>query len=250
MSYLSRFIRFFSTLSAYVLFGLVGVSFALIMPCVLRRMPPGLPGQLRARRLVSRVWSGYLHYMRFTGIYTVEWHGRERLGRPGQLILANHPSLLDVLFMISAVPESNCVVKAKLLDNPSMRPAIRACGFIPNDASLELIEKTVAVLAEGQTLILFPEGTRTGYDGRITLHRGAVSIGLRGAKVITPVVIKMRPLGLKKGDAWYWIPKKRYHYCIQVGEDIDPQDYLRRKPLPLAARILNDDLTRYFQQEA
>ena len=36
---------------------------------------------------------------------------------------------------------------------------------------------------------------------------------------------------------------------IRVGDDIDPEDYLRRKPLPLAARLLNDDLTRYFQKE-
>ena len=164
MNAVLRLCRFFSTLLAYLLFGVVGCSLALILPVLLRFCPPGLPGQLRARRMVARVWSGYLVWMRLTGIFRVQWHGRERLGRPGQLILVNHPSLMDVLFMISAVPEGNCVVKASLLKNPSMRPAIRACGFIPNDESLELIEKTDAVLIEGQTLIIFPEGTRTGHD--------------------------------------------------------------------------------------
>lgn len=249
MSMLSRTLRLISTLIAYLAFGLVGASFALILPFALRRLPEGLAGQRRARRIVARIWTGYLTAMRWGGIYRVTWHGRERLGRPGQLILVNHPSLMDVLFMISAVPEGNCVVKASLLTNPSMRPAIRACGYIPNDASLELIEKTAAVLAEGQTLILFPEGTRTGYDGIIRLNRGAVSIGLRGASVITPVVIRMTPPGLKRGDPWYKIPPRPYHYDIRVGDDIDPEDYLRRKPLPLAARLLNDDLTHYFQKE-
>ena len=133
MNAVLRLCRFFSTLLAYLLFGVVGCSLALILPVLLRFCPPGLPGQLRARRMVARVWSGYLVWMRLTGIFRVQWHGRERLGRPGQLILVNHPSLMDVLFMISAVPEGNCVVKASLLKNPSMRPAIRACGFIPND---------------------------------------------------------------------------------------------------------------------
>ena len=249
MNAVLRLCRFFSTLLAYLLFGVVGCSLALILPVLLRFCPPGLPGQLRARRMVARVWSGYLVWMRLTGIFRVQWHGRERLGRPGQLILVNHPSLMDVLFMISAVPEGNCVVKASLLKNPSMRPAIRACGFIPNDESLELIEKTDAVLIEGQTLIIFPEGTRTGHDGIIRLNRGAISIGLRSARVITPVVIRMNPPGLKRGDPWYLIPPRPYQYDSHVGEDINPQDYLKRKPLPLAARLLNEDLTRYFQKE-
>jgi acyltransferase family protein len=249
MAALSRALRLISTLAAYLAFGLAGVLLALILPLALLRLPAGQTGERRARRIVARIWTGYLAAMRWGGIYRVTWHGREHLGRPGQLILVNHPSLMDVLFMISAVPEANCVVKAALLANPSMRPAIRACGYIPNDASPELIAKTAAVLTEGQTLILFPEGTRTGYDGIIRLNRGAVSIGLRGASVITPVVIRMTPPGLKRGDPWYKIPPQPYHYDIRVGGDIDPADYLRRKPLPLAARLLNDDLTRYFQKE-
>ena len=172
MNAVLRLCRFFSTLLAYLLFGVVGCSLALILPVLLRFCPPGLPGQLRARRMVARVWSGYLVWMRLTGIFRVQWHGRERLGRPGQLILVNHPSLMDVLFMISAVPEGNCVVKASLLKNPSMRPAIRACGFIPNDESLELIEKTDAVLIEGQTLIIFPEGTRNLGDELLPFKSG------------------------------------------------------------------------------
>lgn len=249
MQRLLRVLRLFSTLFAYLLFGVFGSALALVLPLLLCRQPPGLPGQLRARRAVSRVWSGYLAWMRLTGICRVRWHGRERLGRPGQLVLVNHPSLMDVLFMMSAVPAGNCVVKASLLKNPSMRPSIRACGFIPNDDPLALMEQADAVLAAGQTLMIFPEGTRTGHDGTIRLNRGAVAIGLRSARVITPVVIRMNPPGLKRGDPWYRVPPQPYDYDIRVGDDIDPQDYLGRKPLPLAARLLNDDLTRYFQKE-
>ena len=104
MNMLSRTLRLISTLIAYLAFGLVGASFALILPLALRRLPEGLVGQRRARRIVARIWTGYLTAMRWGGIYRVTWHGRERLGRPGQLILVNHPSLMDVLFMISAVP--------------------------------------------------------------------------------------------------------------------------------------------------
>ena len=78
-----------------------------------------------------------------------------------------------------------------------MKNQILACGFIPNTESLELLDHCERVLQQ-ESLLLFPEGTRTGWDGIVKLNRGAVSIGLRSAKVITPITIKMNPLSLKK----------------------------------------------------
>ena len=80
---------------------------------------------------------------------------------------------------------------------------------------------------------------------------GAVpgSLGLRSAEVITPVAIKMNPLNFKKGQPWYKIPPHIIHYEITVGEDINPQDWLAEKPLPIAARRLNTYLQDYFMRE-
>ena len=179
-----------------------------------------------------------------------ELRGFERLGRPGQLILANHPSLLDVLFMVGYVRDVNCVVKKDLQTNPVMISPIKACGYIPNDESEALLEEVDAVLKGGQSLLIFPEGTRTGWDGQVRLHRGAVSLGLRSAAVITPVVIRMNPPNFKKGQSWYKIPKVKICYQLSVGEDIHPQDWLAQKPLPIASRRLNQYLEDYFNREA
>ncbi len=45
----------------------------------------------------------------------VKYSGFERLGRVGQLVLANHPSLLDVVLIFSKEPRFNCIVKQDLL---------------------------------------------------------------------------------------------------------------------------------------
>ena len=82
------------------------------------------------------------------------------------------------------------------------------------------------------------------------LHRGAVSLGLRSAAVITPVVIRMNPPNFKKGQPWYKIPKVKICYQLSVGEDIHPQDWLAQKPLPIASRRLNQYLEDYFNREA
>lgn len=242
--------RFVAVILAFVLFGIVGVLFQLLLRPMMHPAPGRIRvSQMRARRIVSASWRFLIGYLRFARVISVRMEGFERLGRPGQLVLANHPSLLDVLFLVGHVPGMNCVVKADLLGNPAMVAPIRACGFVLNDVSASVLEASDAVLKEGQTLLVFPEGTRTGEDGVIRLNRGAVSIGLRSAAFMTPVVVEMKPSGLKKGQPWYKIPLHKYRYELRVGADIDPRDWLAEKPLPIASRRLNDHLQDYFARE-
>ncbi|MDO4907349.1 1-acyl-sn-glycerol-3-phosphate acyltransferase [Neisseria sp.] len=250
MKTLDYYRRFFATLFGFVLFGVFGVLFKIVLlPYTLKSTRNDTARQMKARRLIGGVWRRFVGYLVWSRVLSVNFNGLEKLGRPGQLVLANHPSLLDVVLLVGHVPEINCIVKKDLLGNPSMKSQILASGYIPNDESLEMMEEVDAVFKSGQSLLIFPEGSRTGWDGQIKLHRGAVSIGLRSAAVITPVVIKMNPPNFKKGQPWYKIPPRTIHYEITVGSDINPQDWLAEKPLPIAARRLNAYLQDYFTRE-
>ena len=246
---LDRLWRGFCTISAYLLFGAVAVLAELLLPLWMRRYPKGEIRQLANRRMISRLWSLFLAYLERSGVIRYRFSHQERLGKPGQLILANHPSLLDVLLLLSAVPGSNCVVKQSLWHNPLLRRTVRGAGFIANNANEQTFAEGVAALQRGEVLIIFPEGTRTGYDGEISFNRAAVTIGMHGASEIVPVVIRMHPLGLKKGDPFYRIPEKAYDYRIHVGEAIVPAERLAEKPLPVAAKKLTQELITYFKQE-
>ena len=240
--------RFCGTLFGFAFFGIAALTIKILLyPYVRNYWQNDLSDQLKARKIVSKTWDLFIRYLIWAGVLEVKYSGFERLGRVGQLVLANHPSLLDVVLIFSKEPRFNCIVKQDLLKNPVMISPILSCGFLPNTESEELLEKSHNVL-QNQALLLFPEGTRTGWDGVVKLHRGAVSIGLRSAKVITPLVIKMSPLNFKKGQPWYKIPKRRIQYELIVGEDMDPQDWLAEKPLPIASRRLNEYLENYFNQ--
>lgn len=244
----NRIWRLVATGIGFAIFGIFGVLFKIILlPYTLRSTAGDLPRQIKARRLVGKSWYWFTRYLEKSGILEAEFEGFERLGRPGQLILANHPSLLDVVFILSRVPEANCIVKAGLQNNPSMSSQIRACGYIPNTEDLDFIDNIHAILQK-ECLLVFPEGTRTGWDGRVAFHRGAVSMGLRSAKIITPVTIQMQPPNFKKGQPWYKIPAQKVRYRFIVGDDIDPADWLAEKPLPIAARRLNEHLQQYFNE--
>lgn len=242
--------RWLGTAFGFALFGGAGLLLAvLLLPYTLVSTAGNLRRQRQARRMVAASWRFFVRYLAWAGVLSYELHGFERLGRPGQLVLPNHPSLLDVLFVVAHVPEINCIVKQDLLRNPVMISPIKSCGYLPNDESETLLEAVDDTLRGGQCLLVFPEGTRTGWDGQVRLHRGVVSMGLRSATVITPVRIRMQPPNFKKNQPWYTIPSLKIHYHISVGEDILPQTWLAEKPLPIASRRLNQYLEDYFNQE-
>ncbi|WP_416190533.1 lysophospholipid acyltransferase family protein [Neisseria sp. CCUG17229] len=250
MQRLDYYRRLIATLFGFILFGIGGVATKLLLlPYTLKSTQGDLPRQLAARRLVAGIWRFFVGYLVWSGILSVRFNGIEKLGRPGQLVLANHPSLLDVVLLISHAPELNCIVKKDLQNNPSMSSQIRATGYIPNEESEAMLDTVAEVFQSGQSLLIFPEGTRTGWDGQVKMHRGAVSLGLRSAEVITPVCIKMTPPNFKKGQPWYQIPPQKIHYEITVGDDIYPQEWLAEKPLPIAARRLNEHLQDYFTRK-
>lgn len=242
--------RLVATGVAFTMFGLGGVLLRLMV------FPPQrlLPGdrqdrQRRARWALNGTFRLFIRFMVRVGILTVEFRGAERLGRAGQMILANHPSLLDVVFLVGHVKNANCIVKHGLATNPFTRGPVANAGYITNDESFDMFDRAADVLRNGETLIVFPEGTRTPPDAMPQFHRGACAIALRGATVVTPVVIRMNPRSLTKGEPWYRIPPSRMRYVIEVGEDIDPTTWSKVHPLPIAGRKMNAYLHAYFEAE-
>lgn len=239
--------RLFATGLSFFLFGagalLVG---ALVLPLV--RIIPAAREIKRARartvmRLALRFFVGQMHRV---GVLTYEFRGRQRLGRPGQLIVANHPSLIDVVFLLAFTPAASCVVKRGVWRNPFTRGAVRLAEYIPNDPTATMIESASEALREGQTLIMFPEGTRTAPDQQPVFHRGAANVALRAQAVVTPVYIRVAPTTLTKAEPWYRIPWRRPRFTLVVGEDLDLQAY-GTMPLPRASRAFNEHLRAHFQ---
>lgn len=242
--------RLVATALSFALFGIGGVLLRVLVFPVLALLPgDALQRRTRARAVVSRTFYWFVQFMFRSGVLTYEVEGAERLGRPGQMVIANHPSLIDVVVLIAFIRDANCVVKQSLWDNPCMRGPIRAAGYISNSGSMDMLEEAADALAEGQTLIVFPEGTRTTPGQTPQFHRGAAAIAVRGASLVTPVVISVTPTTLTKAEPWYSIPSRRFHFRLRVGEDIDPRDFSRQAPLPIASRRLNDRLHQHFIKE-
>lgn len=249
IAFLSYCRRFFATSSSFALFGIGGAIIPLFAYPVLTLMPVSANRkQALARIMIQKVFKFFVRYMEISGVLTWETKHLERLNRPGLLVLANHPTLLDVVFLVSFLPNADCVVKGSLRFNPAMRGFIKLTGFITNNTGEKLVESAGESLNQGSCLVIFPEGTRTHPGNAMDFQRGAANIAIRSHTSITPVVITCTPLALSKQHKWYDTAKERLHYVFQVNEDIDITPYLDEKPSK-AARHLTRDLEQYFNEE-
>lgn len=242
--------RLIATALSFTLFGLGGLTLRLLVFPLLACLPGCAERKRqRARLTIGWLFWRFVRFMRVSGVLTYQLEGIERLGRPGQVIIANHPSLIDVVFLLGLVRSANCVVKHSLFSNPFTRAPLHEAQYIRNDGSVEMLDAAVASLQQGQALIIFPEGTRTPPGLTPTFHRGAAAIALRGATVITPVTITVTPTTLTKNEPWYRIPARRVRFTLRVGADIDPQTFAALGPAPQASRKLNDFLHQHYIKE-
>jgi 1-acyl-sn-glycerol-3-phosphate acyltransferase len=241
--------RLFMTGLSFFMFGVGALIVGTVLLPIVKLIPaPKDVKRRRARALMGASLRFFIGIMHRGAALTYEFHGRERLGRPGQLVVANHPTLIDVVFLLAFIPGAGCVVKQGLWRNPLTRWAVTLAEFIPNDNAAGMIEGATGSLKERQTLIFFPEGTRTRPNEPMVFHRSAANVALRAAASVTPVYIRCEPTTLTKSEPWYRIPARRPHFSLTVGEDLDLSPY-RQAPLPIGSRALNEHLHQHFQQQ-
>jgi 1-acyl-sn-glycerol-3-phosphate acyltransferase len=244
--------RVLGTGISFLVFGLGGLVLGgLVFPLVRLAVSDGPRRHAISREILRRAFRFFIALMRTTGVLSYELVGFERLERRGLLILANHPSLIDTLFVLAFVRGCNCVVNATLSRNPFTLGAVRAAGYLTSDSGVAVVADCIAALEEGGNVLIFPEGTRTPLSGEITLRRGASNIAIRGLRDITPVVVHCSPRTLTKGEKWWHVPSRKAEYVLKVGDDIPVSPFLAGSREPaIAVRKLTAYLQQYFTTEA
>ncbi len=145
-----------------------------------------------------------------------------RLGANGparRVFMANHQSLFDIPVLLLALPgQARFLAKRSLFRIPLFGWALRAGGFVPIDranraTARESFAAALDRLAEGASLVVFPEAERT-LDGRLLpFQRGGFLLALKSGWPIVPVgisgafevqmrrsfLVRPRPIGVRLG---------------------------------------------------
>lgn len=203
---LERLWRSFGTGLFLAIIGVGGTLLAMtVFPLLaaFTRDPEGR--RLRIQWVLHQSFKVYCRAIHLMKVADVSMVGTERLrGLKGTMIVANHPSLLDVVMIMAAVPNVQCVVKGGLWKNPFFRLTVEGAGYIRNDlAPEELLTACVDTLRAGNNLIIFPEGTRTVPGQPVRFQRGFANVALQAEANIQLIRIAAIPPLLHKGNPWW-----------------------------------------------
>jgi len=198
----------------------------------------------RAQAVIHHTFRFFLWQMSALGIMKMDIVGIEKLqSNKAKLILANHPTLVDVVLLISIIKNTNCVVKKTLFRDPFLGGVVKAAGYINNIGTEAIIDDCVAALKQGDNLIIFPEGTRSIPGKEMKFQRGAAHIAARSGVDVVPVTITCDPPTLTKAQKWYHIPDRPFQLRAEIGDPLNIEDILT---LDEPATVTSRKLTRYL----
>lgn len=127
---------------------------------------------------------------------TVNVTGLENIPHKGAvLFVGNHEGNFDIPLLLGNLPKPvGFVAKGEMQKIPLMSTwmTIIRCIFLErNDrrAALKMLHEAVAHVKNGHSLIIFPEGTRSGGENMGTFKPGAFKIAQNGGVPIVPFVI-------------------------------------------------------------
>jgi len=138
-----------------------------------------------------RVWSRLV--LRAAGVRVVI-HGDEHRRGSRHIFVGNHVSWFDVFSMAAHLRWCKFVAKAELFRIPMFGPAMRHAGMISIDRANQgraraSINQAAATIADGASVILFPEGTRGHSYALRSFKKGAFVLAIEADAPIIPVAI-------------------------------------------------------------
>ena len=130
--------------------------------------------------------------------------GRENIPLHGAVLIAPvHRSNLDFAFTVFMTRrKAFFMAKDSLWKVPVLRTLISTMGAFPvkrGTADRESMRYAHLVLAQGETLVMFPEGTRQEGSEVQTLHDGAMFVAARTNAVVVPVGIGHTERAMPRG---------------------------------------------------
>ncbi len=171
-------------------------------------------------KVVRRVASWAIHIVPGCRYTLKNPHG-EDFSKPA-IYICNHQSHLDVLALIALHPKLIFMTNDWVWKSPFYGAVIRKAGYFPASWGLSVNSEHVKKMAaEGYSVAIFPEGTRTN-DGRIgRFHRGAFLAARELGMDLLPILIRGFHEALPKHDFLL----RPHPLTLEIGERVQvPQE--------------------------
>jgi 1-acyl-sn-glycerol-3-phosphate acyltransferase len=160
--------------------------------------------------------------------WRVRLEGLERIRRDAAYVMvANHQSLLDILVLFRLFVHFKWVSKIENFRVPAIGWNMSLNRYIKlrrgDRASVErMLDACARTIAEGSSIMMFPEGTRSP-DGRLRAFKtGAFALAQRAAAPLLPIIVQGTANALPKRG---FVLRGRHEIRIRVLDEIPYQTF-------------------------
>jgi 1-acyl-sn-glycerol-3-phosphate acyltransferase len=218
----------------FVFFGVGSLALSyVLLPLGARGVVDPAERARRAHRTIARGFTLFHDVMRGLGLLAFDPRAVSLDLPDGPcVVLANHPTLVDVTATCAAIGSACTVVRSDLFDNPFIGRILRAAWHIDagdgaSMAGAAVVQGALDRLAAGLRVLIFPEGTRSPAGAIRRFRRGAFEIACRADVPLVMVFITCTPPALLKGLPWYAQPKRLIRLEVTSLGVLRPADFDR-----------------------
>jgi 1-acyl-sn-glycerol-3-phosphate acyltransferase len=215
----------------YVLWAIFGVLSLLwsITAAGLYVLLPRRWGVPLGRGAITAGFRLFIGAMESSGIIMCDLSALDSLRDVRSLVIApNHPGLLDVVLIVSRLRRVTCIMKAPIRDNLFLGGGARLAGYIRNDQPINMIKTAAEEVQNGQSLLVFPEGTRSNLQSLRPFEGGIALIAKRAGAPIQTVFIENDSGFLGKGWPLFKRPPFPLVFRVRLGRRFEVTDDVRR----------------------
>jgi 1-acyl-sn-glycerol-3-phosphate acyltransferase len=185
---------------------------------------------------------GIMFFAKLVGV-RVRVKGIERIPQATCMFAANHTSSADAPAIVHAIPRRIAILlKKSLFSYPIVGRAFHLAKFIPverfnRDSAIDSLEKATVSLRNGQSFLIYPEGTRSP-DGRLQeFKKGTAVMAIKAGVPIVPVACSNAQRIMEKSKLNIY----RGEILVEFLDPIDSTQYSLEERDSLTRR-LHDEL--------
>lgn len=218
----------------------MGVSSALLFPVALLTwaLTAAFDRRLQVLHLFTCFWASI--YTWLSPMWRVQVEGRERI-RPDAtyVMVANHQSLLDILVLFRLFVHFKWISKIENFRIPFIGWNMTMNRYIKlkrgdKKSVVQMLKAARATLDEGNSIMMFPEGTRS-VDGQLRAFKpGAFELAQVSGRPILPIVLEGTSDALPKRG---FVLQGRHAISVQVLDEIPYESFAGDSVEELTTRV-------------
>ena len=194
------------------------------------------------RRYILHQWTGVWSdiILGMNPYWKVRIHGREKIDpRKVYVMVSNHQSGLDIMVLFKLHRHFKWVAKKGLFRIPFIGWNMGLNGYIPIERSrgrskLQMMDKAALSLKAGNSVMIFPEGTRTRDGNLQSFKSGAFRLAKDTEAEILPVAISGTFYAIRKGGLMI---RKNKNLTVTILDPLPYETFKDQDPKIISIRV-------------